>query len=376
MFLARLSTLFLAYSVVAAVNCFPGIVGYRKIEKSQPKIVAHVIEFDPNEFSPQIVLGGGSSIGLETVHSMANRTQAIAAFNGGFYRTGLALGSSLGLLSVKKEIISLCESNKAALGWSSKEKKSLIDQLTSIIQLYIGSYQIIIKDLNSELKPKSTVLYSHHFSRTTLTPPGTKEYLLSSDKKIKYLGMQGNSEIPKGSYILSISPDSIAIPENLLTSSYYLNIEITPQIEKELKGIWRNFDYIIQVGPLLVKNKKKTIGSNNEKISDDIGKNMKKARTAVGIKDNGNWVVAVIEALSNSGSVGMDLDELSSFMLSLGSKEAINFDGGGSSTLIYNGQRHFSPSNIHFPFENKNIIYLPKEGDRPVGNGIVILKKG
>jgi exopolysaccharide biosynthesis protein len=42
-------------------------------------------------------------------------------------------------------------------------------------------------------------------------------------------------------------------------------------------------------------------------------------------------------------SVGMTLDELAKFLRKLGCDEAMNFDGGGSATLWYDGQVRNSP---------------------------------
>jgi hypothetical protein len=348
------------------------VIGYRKVTKENPRIVAHILEFNPLVFSPKIILGGSSCIGLETVHSMQKRTNAIAAFNGGFYRTGLTLGSNIGMIAIQNKFIHVAEKNRGAIGWNTRSKITLFDQLTSIIQLYLGHYQVHLQGLNEEIRSNQAVLYTHHFARSTLSPVGTKEYLLTPDKKLRFLGTKGNSEIPNDCYILSIPSNGQQIPANLLQTPYYLNIDVSPQINKEKRGIWQKFEYVLQAGPLLVKDHKIVLGKLNEPIPSEIGPSIPRARTAVGIKENGDWVVAIIEATSTSNTKGMNLLDLAQFMKSLSCKDALNLDGGGSSTLVYDGKRFFSSSTIHYPFEHKNVLYMPKEGDRPVGNGIVI----
>ena len=226
-----------------------------------------------------------------------------------------------------------------------------------------------------KLQPKGAVIYTPIFNRTTLTPYGTKEYLLTPEKTIRYLGNTGNNEIPSNHYILSIAHDCQDIPIACQTKTYYLNTTICPVIQKEQRMLWQNMDFILQAGPVLVKNKKNVLNELKEPIPSEIGQKLKRARTAIGIKDDGNWIIAVIEASANTQTDGMTLEELANFMIFQKCKDALNLDGGGSSTLIYEGKKHFSPSSLPHPFEHKNVVYMPKEGDRPVGNGIIIRKK-
>ena len=372
----KLLALLLICNVCCLQNLFSGIVGYRKVEKANPKVVAHILDFDPSEFTPKLVLGGNCSIGIETVASMVKRSNAIAGFNGGFYKTGLDLGSSIGFLLVDKTPVSNGENARGAIGWNKNSKKTQIDQLVTKIQLYIGNANIILSGFNQELKTKGINLYNHFYSRTTLTPPGTKEYLLTPDKKIRYLGDQGNNDIPRGCYVLSIEKSLPALLNAQLNVNHSISCTVYPQLESEYRPVWNNFDYIIQAGPLLLKNFKECVGINNEKIPSELGKDLQKARTSIGLKNDGRWIVAVIEATATSQTKGLTLKELANFMKTLGCKDAVNLDGGGSSTIVYEGKKYFSPSTVIHPFEHKNVIYMPVEGDRPVGNGIVITKKG
>lgn len=58
----------------------------------------------------------------------------------------------------------------------------------------------------------------------------------------------------------------------------------------------------------------------------------------------------------------MNLLELQKYLLSLGCKDAINLDGGGSSTMWIN---------------NKGVVNLPsdKNGERSVANILMIIRK-
>lgn len=64
----------------------------------------------------------------------------------------------------------------------------------------------------------------------------------------------------------------------------------------------------------------------------------KHPRTAVGIKDDGDWIFVVADGSLYGLLGGMTIHELALFMLSQGCVEALNLDGGGSSTMVLNGK--------------------------------------
>lgn len=63
-------------------------------------------------------------------------------------------------------------------------------------------------------------------------------------------------------------------------------------------------------------------------------------------------------------SRGMNLHELTDLMISLGCREAINLDGGGSTTMWLADQ-----GVVNMPSDNKKFDH---EGERPVANVIVV----
>jgi exopolysaccharide biosynthesis protein len=73
-------------------------------------------------------------------------------------------------------------------------------------------------------------------------------------------------------------------------------------------------------------------GANVAKKDGDFAK-IRHPRTAVGIADNGRRLVMVVVDGRRKDRVGMQLTELADLMKSLGCKEALNLDGGGSSEL-------------------------------------------
>jgi exopolysaccharide biosynthesis protein len=69
-------------------------------------------------------------------------------------------------------------------------------------------------------------------------------------------------------------------------------------------------------------------------------------RTAVGLTRDGRVLLVVIDGRQKS-SVGMTLGELARYMLGLGSVQAMNLDGGGSTTLVVRDDVVNRPSDGH-----------------------------
>ena len=90
---------------------------------------------------------------------------------------------------------------------------------------------------------------------------------------------------------------------------------------------------LLAFGPTLVNNGKITVSSNSE-----VGQSMaSNPRTAIGIIDKTHYVIVVSDGRT-SESQGLSLYQLAQVMKSYGVKTAYNLDGGGSSTLYFNGK--------------------------------------
>jgi exopolysaccharide biosynthesis protein len=91
-----------------------------------------------------------------------------------------------------------------------------------------------------------------------------------------------------------------------------------------------------------------TAYKNGELIRDAIGATQPNARTAIGITAEGNAVwVMIAQKPNSSGTSGMTLAELTTFLRGIGVKQALNLDGGTSSSLYFNGQAHYGKLDAH-----------------------------
>lgn len=89
----------------------------------------------------------------------------------------------------------------------------------------------------------------------------------------------------------------------------------------------------LSFGPALVQNGNVSV-SENEEVGQAMASN---PRTAIGIIDENHYVFVVSDGRT-SESAGLSLNELAEFMDGLGVETAYNLDGGGSSTMYFNGK--------------------------------------
>lgn len=111
------------------------------------------------------------------------------------------------------------------------------------------------------------------------------------------------------------------------------------------KGIWQSFTF----GPGLIFNGE-PIKKNNSKVG------AANPRAAIGYYEPGHYCFVIVDGRSDNNR-GMKMQQLVSFMASLGCKEAYNLDGGQSASMYFDGE----------------ILNNPYKGGRPVGDCIYIV---
>jgi hypothetical protein len=93
-------------------------------------------------------------------------------------------------------------------------------------------------------------------------------------------------------------------------------------------------------------------------------------RTAIGLnRSNKMLILLVVDGRQSNYSEGVTLDELAEILIFHGAHEAMNMDGGGSSTLVVEGDGG-RPIIMNTPIDNR----IPGR-ERPVGNHLGIYAK-
>ena len=94
-------------------------------------------------------------------------------------------------------------------------------------------------------------------------------------------------------------------------------------------GVWQAWSF----GPGLVEDGEITVS-----VNDEVGRaKASNPRTAIGMIDSCHYVFVVSDGRT-SESEGLSIYQLAQFMQSLGVRNAYNLDGGGSSTMVFEGE--------------------------------------
>lgn len=101
------------------------------------------------------------------------------------------------------------------------------------------------------------------------------------------------------------------------------------------EGAWQ----VLTFGPALINGGQVTVSS-----SDEVGRAMtSNPRTAIGQISEGHYLLVVSDGRTKE-STGLSLRQLAELMQSLGAQIAYNLDGGGSSTMVFQGRVVNSPT--------------------------------
>ncbi len=112
------------------------------------------------------------------------------------------------------------------------------------------------------------------------------------------------------------------------------SFEIINEKDISLESLMEKGAYqVYSFGPSLVEDGKVSVDKD-----DEVGKAMSSnPRTAIGIINNNHYVFVVSDGRTNE-SEGLSLYDLATFMKNLNCTIAYNLDGGGSSTMVFNGK--------------------------------------
>lgn len=315
----------------------PGVVRYKyQVKRSKGNAEANVIKVDLNNPHAKIntVAGGGTYTNKATVSQMANRTNAVALVNGDFFTMQLE-GAPQGPSVINGET----KSSPAVLNdiWSfgiDSNDKAFIE-LTKFVGSVTASNgrSFPIDGLNkTKYWYQPSMEYSHqnkiqlYDSFWTAKTRGDKnggEVLLNENNVVEQISYNKGLDmsIPNGKKILQFSGSAIKFIQDNVKVGDKLGIKYN--IEPN-----RNWKMMIGGHAVLVDNGAVKPYTRDIKFIDGV-----RARTAVGISQDGKTVYVVTAEGRTKRSSGLTIAELAKFMQEIGVYKAMNLDGGGSTTM-------------------------------------------
>lgn len=346
-------------------------ITYELVTQETPALIMHIVRIDPSLVVARPVRAWNFGRGREPLSSMARRTGAFVAINGGFFEMRPTVdGQPSGLLKISNCYYSLQHRPRGAIGWTDT-KSPLFDRIACEATVRMPSGPCLISCFNIPDTQGKPSIYTHSL-HSTLTPPGTQEITVTEEAsfkdstkgKVSAVSIGGDSPIPEGGFVISWPQITQNTPAHT-GDSVTLHIRLTPQLHSEQESAWASMEHIVGGCPLLIADGKEC---HNAKVEQTVSSfyEGRHPRTAIGMLSDGRWLCLVVDGRQKK-SQGMSIEELSHAMLKMGCVQALNLDGGGSSTLIIKDRL------VNAPVDDSSFPDVIQE--RPISDAIVFFQK-
>lgn len=194
-------------------------------------------------------------------------------------------------------------------------------------------------------------------SRTPPGPPRSAEAVLTADGTVREVRVPAGGRIPPGgSTLYGIGSAAGWLQGHVQKGS---RIDVAQEMTDGAGlPIGEPVDTAVGGSHRLLRDGEVTVASN-------AAGGKPNPRTVAGVKADGTLLLVTIDGREVGVSAGATLAEAARFMLSLGAVDAVNLDGGGSTTMIVNGELRNRPRG-----GAKDDVT-----ERPVSNGIGIFEE-
>ncbi|WP_066942830.1 phosphodiester glycosidase family protein [Streptomyces lushanensis] len=331
----------------------------------------HVAVIDPDRFRGTVAsTHDGNVADRETTSSVAVENGSLLAVNGGFFITSDAdgvQGTVAGIAAYDGELESMAVGSRAALILADGGRHPRIADLSTTVTARAKSSAYAVQGINrlpgkvrncgrpggapTELArhdttcslPDDLVKFTPRFGAALPQGAGTQVVLDARDRVVS-AGPRGGT-VPAGGSVLQ----GIGGAADWLTAHGRQGERISVrEVIRDSAGREVELgahDSIVSAAPTLVKNGRVAIDAATEGTLDPLDlsfgfawSNVRQPRTMAGIDGHGRLLLVTVDGRQPGVSEGFTLGEAARFMRSLGARQALNLDGGGSSAMVVGGK--------------------------------------
>ena len=323
--------------------------------------VINVLVCDPAKVRLALGRARDRGVGTETTSSIARRRGALAATNGGYFRTeGPYRGEPAGIVLQAGKVLSEPTRKRPGLAVASRGARTrlaVVDVAVRAEAIVSSKVRRRIDGINRPRLDDELILYTPEFDRTTLTGPQGIEATVVRGRVSGVAEGAGGAAIPRGGAVLSAHGQAAAwLRANLRSGA---KVETKTEITYDPKPVFVP-DFVVGGGPRLLRGGKAALPPDPGIYSPGFA-DARHPRTAVGVRADGRILLVTVDGRQPETSVGMTIAELSALLLEFGAVEAVNMDGGGSTTMVVGNKVVNSPSDL--------------TGERPVGDALLVFAR-
>lgn len=320
----------------------PGIV--HKIHRGAMYINVLDIDLAKANVTVKPVLAGESFHTLEDVKDQAQHANAIAAVNGNYFKRD---GTPLGTLMMNGEWIAGPLYDRTSMG-ITRDGRVFVDRVSlhgTLTTSNDAEPTIWVNNINQPRRHGAHLIaYTRRWGDAVeMQYEGT---LVAVDSTGQVCAKDGwRLPIPAGGYVLSDSKESPIAKLNIGDSAA-LTWQVSPPE-------WADVVNAVSGGPVLIRDGKLFVDLHDEMFSKAWTGSQIHARTAVGVTANRHVLLATIEGPHT-------LWDVAKFLKKLGAVDAMNLDGGGSTTMVIQGQAVTHNSSKFERRVASSLVVLPK----------------
>lgn len=328
----------------------PGLTYRMEIDSKTPRVI-HALRwsftapslFARSEVSQMRLYGAPGAEAKETTSSIVKKSKAIAGINGDFFP---ASGEPLGTMVRDGQLLSRPYPGRPAFAWGPSSQAFVTLDWQGDVSFDSGQPRQL-QGINEDLQDDRLVLYTDGAAEVRSNGPSTYLVLEMDNPQAapnsvnrgwvtEVLRGQTSYKIKKGQYVIAMQgPGSASLTNTTVGTAV--------RITMRTSGLdWASFDNAIGGGPSLLRGGKFV----DDGAAGNFGKTFlenRHPRTAIGRTPQGDiWLVTVDGR--QPMSAGCSIREIADLMLTFGCTDAINLDGGGSTTLSLFGEVLNRPS--------------------------------
>ena len=330
-----------------------------------------VFEYTPQMGTVPIVVNGGNVFGRVTLGNMINKASdtgdvnVTAGINADFF--SMQTGVPLGVMINDGKLYASCEGGNAFGLYPNG--LAVIGKPETDITLTIGNREDKIEYFNKYPSVYEIYVLNSDYNDTTKSKEPSLEIVVKPERDsvitqwcdisgvITDIYRDSNDSVIEDGYIV------ITIANECKFYEKYKDVKIGDEVNLTFRCAdeWRDVVTAVGGGDIILEH-----GIMPDGIVDEEHEGLDNPRTAVGITREGKVIFFAVDGRRKGHSIGLTLEELASAMRGFDCVQALNFDGGGSTTVIVK-------DNVTGDYKLKN---RPTDGEqRRISSSILFVNK-
>ncbi|MDM9380895.1 phosphodiester glycosidase family protein [Chlorogloeopsis sp. ULAP01] len=279
-----------------------------------------------------IVTNSDTLVGTAPLIQTAQKYVAVAAINGGYFNRNNKL--PLGAIRRDNQWLSSPILNRGAIAWNDSGQFYMGRLVLQESLIGLNNLKLPILTLNSGYVQSGIARYTPTWG-ANYTPLTDNEIIIVVQKNQVTAQLpslkagQTAIPIPQDGYLLTLRGSSVS-------NASVLPIGFSVRIESSVSPTeFSRYPYILGAGPLLLQDRQIVLDAKGENFSNAFIA-QKAVRSAICTTATGNLIIAAVH--NRVGGAGPTLAEHAQLMQQMGCVNALNLDGGSSTSLYLGGQ--------------------------------------